>query len=99
MEDRLDDVSFDELALSSGAAAHGGMCHAIDIAQRAGSSFVQYRDGVCREEVLGDAGSGKSGADVLGSIFGRQWLDGQTIGQPRVQGAVSTHGEALVEIG
>jgi hypothetical protein len=98
LEDGLQGVAFDEFAFSSSSSAESVVSDAVDVAEAAGSGFVEDGDGVGGEEFLVAADGGEANTDVVGGVFGRERSDGQSVVDAGVQGAVSATRKAVFEI-
>ena len=77
-------------------------CHNVTLGRRdfyRHLGFVEHRNAVGGEELLVAADGRQAHSDVIGGVVGRERLNRQAVGQPRVERAISAQCEALVELG
>jgi hypothetical protein len=99
LENGLDDVALDKLALATRTVSERVVGDAVDVVQGSRSGLVNHGGCVRGEKLLGGAGGEEARANVLGGVVRRERLDAEPVGKAGVERAASAHEKALVEVG
>ena len=98
VDDAGEDVAFDELLLAAGGLAERCGGEAVDVTKRAVGGLVHHGQAVGGEELPLAAGALEAVADVLAGVLGGERLDGEPVGDARVERAVVAQLQPRLEL-
>src|SRR5580692_8763053 len=96
LDEAVDGVALDGLALAAGSGPQACSRDAIDVAEAATGRLVEHGDRFGREDLAVAADLEQPCSDVVGRVLRTQRVDGEPPVQTRVQRAIAAETQAVL---